>query len=102
MAYIFELSVNQDRSSLELVQDGESVARREWKEERDMGRQLLEALQGILEETGIAPDQVETFRISGETPENFTSRRIAETVARVYTFAVTSKESAGSPKPEGT
>lgn len=83
------MQVNKEQSSLALLKDEEKIAKKEWPEKRDMGRQVLEALRGILEETRLDPKLVEEFRVGGDAPENFTSKRIAETIARVYTFVIT-------------
>jgi tRNA A37 threonylcarbamoyladenosine modification protein TsaB len=88
MIYTLELTVNQTTSSLVMKRDGTVLKEKSWTEERDMGKQLLTALKEIFEETGVRPEEVETFLVEGEAPENFTSRRIAETVRNVYTFAV--------------
>ena len=88
MTYILKLTVNQDASVLSLMQDEEIVGERSWQEERDMGKQLLSALQGILTENAVDKTEIKEFVIDGNTKENFTSRRIAETVQKVYTFAI--------------
>jgi len=62
-----------------------------WPEERDMGKQLLSALKSILDESGVSPEEIQEFVLDGETQENFTSRRIAETVKNVYTFAISQR-----------
>ncbi len=53
-----------------------------------MGKQLLSALQGILTENAVDKTEIKEFVIDGNAKENFTSRRIAETVQKVYTFAI--------------
>jgi hypothetical protein len=88
MAYIFQLTVRKDQSRLTLFKDENEVAVREWPEARDMGRQLFVALPELLAEAGIAPRDIAEFRVESDLPDGFTSRRIAETVARVYTGAV--------------
>jgi tRNA A37 threonylcarbamoyladenosine modification protein TsaB len=88
MTYILRLTVNQDASVLRLMQDEEIVGERSWQEERDMGKQLLSALQGILTENAVDKTEIKEFVIDGNAKENFTSRRIAETVQKVYTFAI--------------
>ena len=88
MTYILKLTVNQDASVLALMKDEVLVGERAWQEERDMGKQLLSALQGILAENAIDKTEIKEFVIDGNAKENFTSRRIAETVQKVYTFAI--------------
>ena len=88
MTYILKLTVNQDASVLALMKDEVLVGERAWQEERDMGKQLLSALQGILAENTVDKTEIKEFVIDGNAKENFTSRRIAETVQKVYTFAI--------------
>lgn len=88
MTYILKLTVNQDASVLALMKDEVLVGERAWQEERDMGKQLLSALQGILAENAVDKTEIKEFVIDGNAKENFTSRRIAETVQKVYTFAI--------------
>ena len=88
MTYILKLTVNQDASVLSLMKDEVLVGERSWQEERDMGKQLLSALDGILTENAVDKTEIKEFVIDGNTKENFTSRRIAETVQKVYTFAI--------------
>jgi hypothetical protein len=56
-----------------------------------MGKQLLLGLKTLLDEAGLKPEEIEGFTVEGNARENFTSRRIAETVAQVYNFAITQK-----------
>ena len=88
---ILRLTVDQESSTLKLCRGEEILKEITWPEERDMGKQLLSALKEIFEETGVRPEEVETFSVDGKAPENFTSRRIAETVSRVYTFTINQK-----------
>lgn len=88
MSYVLKLTVNKETSSLSLFKEGEKVSTKEWSEARDMGRQLLEALKEILEEAKVETKEVEVFTVEGDAPENFTSKRIAETVAGVYNFTI--------------
>lgn len=91
MKYSFLLTVNNDSSILRLLKGGSVFLEKSWPEERDMGKQLLQALKKILDESGISPEEVQEFIIDGDAKENFTSRRIAETVRNVYTFAINQK-----------
>ncbi len=88
MTYTLKLTVNQDASVVHLMKDDEVIGERSWQEERDMGKQLLSALDGILTENGVDKTLIKEFMIDGNAKENFTSRRIAETVQKVYTFAI--------------
>ena len=88
MKYTLKLTVNQDTSVLRLMKDDSVIEERSWQEERDMGKQLLGALEDIFTKSGVDKREVGEFVIDGDAKENFTSRRIAETVQKVYTFAI--------------
>lgn len=88
MTYRLKLTVNQDESVLRLLHDEEILKEVSWQEERDMGKRLLGALEKILHESGVEKALVKEFTLDGNAKENFTSRRIAETVQKVYTFAI--------------
>lgn len=87
MNYTFNLVVETERSHLSIRKDGREVASREWVEARDMGRQLFVAIDELLREHGLQPSDVAAFETDIRIPETRTSGRIAETVAKVYTFA---------------
>lgn len=86
--YTFELTITQTSSSLVLYNDHTIMAERTWLEGRDMGKQLFVAIEQLLAEASISPCSVMDFRTVSALPDSSTSRRIAETVARVYTFGV--------------
>ena len=88
MRYKLKLTVDQDASVLRLMKDDEVLEERTWAEERDMGKQLLTALESALRVSGVDKALVKEFILDGNAKENFTSRRIAETVQKVYTFAI--------------
>lgn len=91
MSYIFKLTVEKEKSKLALLNDGSETAAREWPEHRDMGERLFEAIDGLLQEYGLKPEEVGDFIVKTDLSETFTSVRIAETVRRVYTFGVIAK-----------
>ncbi len=86
--YTFHLKVEKERSRLTLLEDGREAAARGWEEGRDMGRRLFESIDGILKERGLAPADVSDFIVETDVSDNFTSVKIAETVAETYRFAV--------------
>lgn len=88
MTYLLTLTVEKETSRLALFQNGVERATRTWSESRDMGRRVFESIEEVLQETGIKPEDVASFQVVSELPDSSTSRRIAETVARVYTFGV--------------
>jgi tRNA A37 threonylcarbamoyladenosine modification protein TsaB len=87
MNRIFKLTVKKEKSRLVLVEDGAELVAREWEEGRDMGRRLFESIDGILKERGLKPADVSDFIVETDVSDNFTSVKIAETVAETYRFA---------------
>lgn len=88
MTYRLVLTVEKEQSVLVLFEGGVERARRDWEESRDMGRRAFESIEEVLHEAGIGPQEVLSFQVISELPDASTSRRIAETVASVYTFGV--------------
>lgn len=88
MEYAFKLIVEKEKSRLSLKEGDREVLSREWAEARDMGRQLFESIDAILTERGLAPSEVSDFTVETDVSDNFTSVKIAETVAKTYRFAV--------------
>jgi hypothetical protein len=93
MAYRLIMTVEKEQSRLALLEGGVERAAREWEESRDMGRRAFESIEEVLREAGIAPEDVTSFQVISELPDASTSRRIAETVASVYTFGVETSDS---------
>ena len=85
--YRLFLVVNNNQSTLQLLKSDVMILEKKWPEERDMGKQLLSALKGILDESGVDPSDITEFILEGDARENFTSRRIAETVQKTFLFA---------------
>lgn len=88
MIYSFKLTVEKNRSQLVLVEDGLEIVSREWEEGRDMGRRLFESIDGILKERSLKPTDISDFIVKTDVSDNFTSVKIAQTVAETYQFAV--------------
>jgi tRNA A37 threonylcarbamoyladenosine modification protein TsaB len=96
MPYIFNLHIEKEKSRLALLDDGKEVASKEWNEGRDMGRRLFSAIDELLAEQGIGPEDVADFEIDSDIPDGYMSMRIAETVKKTYTFGVASLRSDGA------
>lgn len=90
--FTFKLMIAKDQSKLSLLEDGKEKTSREWQEGRDMGRRLFEGIVGLLKENNLKAEEVSDFVVDSEMPEGYTSMRIAETVKRVYEFAVKTKK----------
>ncbi|NTW14798.1 MAG: hypothetical protein HGA38_00335 [Candidatus Moranbacteria bacterium] len=86
MTYSFNLNIDKESSRLVLLKDVEEIVSREWPESRDMGRQLFEAIDGILTETGLVPADVPSFGIETDVSDSFTSVKIGESVAKAWEF----------------
>lgn len=98
MTYRLVLTVEKEQSALVLFEGGIERARRDWEESRDMGQRAFESIEEVLREVGASPEEVVSFQVISELPDASTSRRIAETVASVYTFGV--QGLAGEEAPE--
>ena len=90
--YTFLLTLTKTDAKLTLEKDGGVVATKTWAESRDMGRQLFEAIETLLQENALAPTDVDSFRLDTAISDNFTSVKIAETVSKVYTWGVSVQE----------
>lgn len=88
MSYSFLLTLTKTDARLVLLKDGMSVAEKSWAESRDLGRQLFQGIEALLSENNLNPEDVTDFRLETAVSDNFTSVKIAETVAGVYTWAV--------------
>lgn len=86
--FTFLLNVEKDHSDLTLLQNGTEIAKKTWPEVRDMGRQLFEAVHALLTENGLKPEEIGDFQLETRVSDNFTSVKIAQTVAAVYTWGV--------------
>lgn len=91
MSYVFKLYIEKEKSKLVLLRDNEEVASKGWGESRDMGQRLFVSIAELLTEHGLKPEEVGGFEIDSDIPDNYTSMRIAETVKKVYTYAVSAK-----------
>lgn len=90
--YRFHATVDKGETTLQLLREGEVVGERRFAEKRDMSERLPEAVEGLLSEHRLAPGDVAAFEVDSRMPETFTSARIAQTVARVYTFATSAQK----------
>lgn len=91
MAYTFKQKLEKTGSELLLLEGGTVLAVRQWPEARDMGRQLFVAMADLLKEYNLKPEAIADFVVESELPDVYTSARIAETVRKVYGFAVQEK-----------
>jgi len=92
MSYIFHLKIEKEKSGLSLLKEDLVMGKVEWQEGRDMGRRLFQGIATPYKKNNLKPEAVSDFVIDSEIPENYTSIRIAETVKKVYAFAVQRKE----------
>lgn len=90
--YSFLLTLTKENARLELWEGERVKAAKEWQESRDMGRQLFEGIAELLQENGLGPVDVDSFRLETAVSDNFTSVKIAETVSKMYTWSVSVQE----------
>src|SRR3990167_6410658 len=95
--YSFVLTVGRESSTLLLKKGEEGIGEKSWKEDRDMGKRLFESIEELLQKSRLAPKDVTEFGLEAapDVLESSTSLRIAETVQKVYTFAVSRSRSSG-------
>ncbi|MEP7162195.1 MAG: hypothetical protein ABI747_00310 [Candidatus Moraniibacteriota bacterium] len=86
--HTFLLIVEKDHSELTLKQEEEVLGTKNWLESRDMGRQLFTAIAEFLKENSLKSGDIVDFQVKTDVSDNFTSVKIAETVAKVYTWGV--------------
>lgn len=86
--YSFLLTLTKTDATLELREGERVITTKKWQESRDMGQQLFEAIQSLLQENGLGPIDVDNFQLKTEVSDNFTSVKIAETVMKVYNWSV--------------
>ncbi|TXH02051.1 MAG: hypothetical protein E6P95_00655 [Candidatus Moraniibacteriota bacterium] len=86
--YSFLLTLTKTDAQLELREGDRVIAEKSWQEAKDMGRQLFEAIQSLLQENGLGPIDVDKFELKTAVSDNFTSVKIAETVMKVYNWSV--------------
>lgn len=84
----FLLIVEKNHSELFLKRGDDVLSSKTWPEARDMGRQLFEAIRALLNENGLKSGDIKDFQVKTGVSDNFTSVKIAETVAKVYTWSV--------------
>ena len=90
--YSFLLTLTKTDAKLELLEGEKVIAEKKWQESRDLGRQLFEGIEALLSENNLNPEDVSDFRLETAVSDNFTSVKIAETVAKVYTWAVSEEK----------
>lgn len=90
--YSFLLTLNKTDAKLELLQEDKVIAEKSWQESRDLGRQLFQGIETLLSANNLNPEDVTDFRLETAVSDNFTSVKIAETVAKVYTWAVSEEK----------
>jgi hypothetical protein len=85
----WKLTLTKEEGRVELWQGEVIRAWRNWTENRDTGREILRALESILEEQDMVFGVVPEFQTELDLPPHATARRIAETIQNTYTaFAV--------------
>ena len=84
----WKLFLNYNEGRIELLKDDEVISYREWKEERNTGQEILNALTSMKEEKALQWSEVPEFQLELELPPHATARRIAETFQKTYTVFV--------------
>ncbi len=88
IAKSFFLEVGKAEVFLNLKHGGKVVERVLVGDGYSLAEKLLPAIDGLLRKHDLRTEDIETFEVASDLPDGYSSRRIAETVAMVYGFAV--------------
>ncbi len=76
--------VEETATDVVLSRGGEEVERVRIESNRELLERILPAIDGLLLRWKIAPRDVSDIRVESELPDGYSSRRIAETVAKAW------------------
>lgn len=88
----FLLEVGKSEVFLSLKQENETFEKMPVGTGRDLMENLLPAIDSLLRKHGLEVGDIKGFEVVSDLPEGYSARRIAETVAAVYSFAVLAQE----------
>ena len=76
--------VEEAVTDIVLFRDSEEVSRARIEPNRELLEKLLPAVDALLAEHKITPRNIADIRVESDLPDGYSSRRIAETVAGVW------------------
>lgn len=88
IAKSFFLEVGKSEVFLSLRHGGEVAERVLVGDGHSLAEKLLPAIDELLRRHELRVEEIDSFEIESDLPDGYSSRRIAETVAAVYGFAV--------------
>jgi tRNA A37 threonylcarbamoyladenosine modification protein TsaB len=72
-----------------ILQDKQSILDEvSFPEERNLAEKLLPLIDQMLKKNKILPEAIEDFKVVSDLGENYTTFRLAKTVAEAFKFAV--------------
>ncbi|MCK9378951.1 MAG: hypothetical protein M0P97_02290 [Candidatus Moranbacteria bacterium] len=83
---ILKIKIEQNKILLALEKDGKVLDTLEWKEENNLSQKLLEEIDNLLRKNGLSQDDLEKAEVVSDMSEQFTTRRIAESVAQALSI----------------
>jgi hypothetical protein len=87
----WKIIINQTEGGVELWNETECIASKDWQENRNTSQEILGALEAIKAEQGIQWSDVPELQLALDLPPHSTARRIAETFENTYNTFVASK-----------
>jgi hypothetical protein len=81
-----EIIIKNDNISLFLRKGDLLIAKSGWKEQRDLSNRLLVEIDNLLGKKGLKPGDIESAKVLSDISDNFTTIRIAKTVAEAFNF----------------
>lgn len=88
MKYHFSLEVSKSEVFLNLKKRDEILEKVLVGDGYGLAEKLLPAIDDMLRKNGIEAKDIEVFEVASDLPEGYSSRRIAETVASIFGFAL--------------
>jgi tRNA A37 threonylcarbamoyladenosine modification protein TsaB len=91
MAKALSVKIKDKKVTLFLKEEGKIFDRRFFAEDYNLSEKLLPEIDKILRKNNINPEDVEKLEVRTDTPESFTTSRIAKAAGKAWNFAVSFK-----------
>ncbi len=79
--------VEETATDVVLFCDGGEIGRAQVEPSRELLEKILPAVERLLLEHGLVSNDIADVRVESDLPDGYSSRRIAETAAKVWNFA---------------
>lgn len=88
MNHHFLLEVSKSKVFLTLKKEDEVLEKMLVGDGYSLAEKLLPAIDDMLRKNDLEPKDIEVFEVASDLPEGYSSRRIAETTASIFGFAI--------------